>query len=418
MSSATSSVWLGYSRQSGKFGITLDDLRRGIAILGHGANQLAPLLAKASHEAGLKTLVLDMSGAVSTQLSGYIDEYALSYFLYDSLRIDDNPSIHAQLIASAYATALELSFEQEASLNNLTQNIGAERGIGSPMALADLIGSNDTPKTRTVDKLRIRLESLRSLNMTGDADAVRELLQKSAILNFKDAGSHEASEAAAALFIAKLLALVYVDGTHRPDLVILTEANRLFKVRPVFRKSQRFLTSFVTAPVAKVLASDSAYGLDEDYLSTCSIKILSSATYNETSKNLLLTPNMFMFQNHPYGYEDAFIPRDFEPKIGQAMGVLPPEQEDTTGDKSTEDHPMEDLVKRMLGEIDLYKDATRASVIAFLSSEFPKEELEKTFDRLQSEGYVSASPELRSGRRIHVLSLTEKGKALLQGRGE
>ena len=230
----------------------------------------------------------------------------------------------------------------------------------------------------------------------------------SAILNFKGAGSHEASEAAAALFIAKLLALLDVDGTHRPDLVILTEANRLFKARPVFRKSQRFLSSFVTAPVAKILASDSAYGLDEDYLKTCSIKILSSATWNENSEDVLLTPNMFMFQNHPYGYENPFVPRDFEPKKGRASGAPPPTQP-----------PAEpDLVKRMLEEIEGYKNATRTSMIAFLSSEFERDTLEKTFEKLQSEGYVIIVQGEMSGRKIHTLSLTQKGKALLKGRGD
>jgi hypothetical protein len=408
MSSATSSVWLGYSRQSGRFGVRLDEIRKGIAILGHGSNQLAPLVALAFHEAGLKALVLDMNGDVSSQISGYMDEYALPYFLYDSIRIEDNAGIHAQLIASAYASALELSFEQEASLNNIAQIIANERGVASPASLADLIQSPDAVKSRTVDKLRVRLESLRSLNMTGDADVIKKLLGKSAILNFKGAGSHEASEAAAALFIAKLLALLDVEGTRRPDLVILTEANRLFKARPVFRKSQRFLTSFVTAPIAKILASDSAYGLDEDYLKTCSIKILSSATWNETSEDILLTPNMFMFQNHSYGYEDPFVPRDFESKKGEASGASP----------RTQPPAEPDLVKRMLEEIEGYKNATRASIIAFLSSEFERDALEKTIDKLQSEGYLSVVQGEMSGRKIHTLSLTQKGKALLKGRGD
>ncbi len=409
MSSALSSVWMGYSRHSGKFSVRLDEIRRGIAILGHGANHLVPLLALASHEAGLNTQVIDMSGTVASQLSGYIDEYPLPYFLYDSLRIGDNASVHAQLIASAYASALELSFEQEASLNNLAQIIANEKGIASPAALGDLIGDHDTAKTRTVDKLRLRLESLRSLNLTGDADVVKGLVQKSAILNFKNAGSHEASEAAAALFIAKLIALLDVDGAHHPDLIILAEANRIFKARPVFRKSQRFLTSFVATPIAKVLASDSAYGLDEDYLNTCSIKILSSGTYNETSKDILLTPNMFMFQNHPYGYEDAFIPREYEPKKGAPRG-------DSIG--PTGQDPNLDLAKRMLEEIAGYQDATRESMLAFLSSEFRRDELEKTFDRLQGEGYISATSVVKSGRKIHALSLTKKGETLIGGRGD
>ena len=404
--SSTSSVWLGYSRQSGKFGVRLDEMRRGIAILGHGANQLAPLVALASHEAGLKTLVLDIGGSVSSQISGYMDEYPLAYFLYDSLRVDENASVHAQLIASAYASALELSFEQEASLNGLLQIIANERGIASPAALSVLIESPDAfkVKTRTVDKLGARLESLRSLNMTGDEGVIKPLFEKGAILNFRTAGSHEASEAAVGLFVAKLLALLDGDEANRPDLVILTEANRLFKARPIFRKSQRFLTSFVTAPVAKILASDSPYGLDEDYLSTCAIRILSSATWNETSKDILLTPNMFMFQNHPYGYEDAFIPRDFEPRKGEQKGTVPAE--------SSED---EELALRVMEEIGAYQSVTRSSLISYLSSEFPKDALEKTFDSLQTEGFVTSTPQpAKSGRTMHTLSLTEKGRARLE----
>jgi len=389
------------------------EMKVGIAVLGHGANRLAPLFALACHEAGLKTMLLDLSGTASREVSGYLDQYELVHFLYDSLRIDDsNPAIHAQLIASAYASALELSFEQEATLNSIIQIISKERGVASPASLADLIGSPDSFKNRTVDKLKIRLESLSSLNIVGDVDVVEPLLKGSAILSFRGAGSHEASEAAAALFIAKLLAMLESDGAHGPDVVILTEANRLFKARPVFRKSQRFLTSFVHAHVSKILASDSAYGLDEDYLSTCSIKILSSAAWNENEKGLvLLTPNMFMFQNHPYGYEEAFIPRDFEPRAGEPKSQAQPTGTDVAHDMK--------IAGRILEEIDAaHGAATRASLIAFLSAEFSTDDLERTFDRLQSERYVSIAPQNKSGRTMHTLSLTERGRSLLRRQGE
>ena len=160
MSSATSSVWLGFTRLGGRFELKLDDLKGGMAMLGQGANRLASLVAYACHQAGLKALVLDMDGGVATGLSGYIDEYDVSYFLYDSLRIEDNPIVHAQLLAGAYSTSLELSFEQEASLNAIAQIIANERGIASPSSLADLIQSPDSVKGRAVDRLRVRLEAL------------------------------------------------------------------------------------------------------------------------------------------------------------------------------------------------------------------------------------------------------------------
>ncbi len=122
-----------------------------------------------------------------------MDEYDLSYFLYDSLRIEDNPSVHAQLIAGAYSSALDLSFEQEASLNAIAQIIANERGVASPASLADLIQSPDSAKGRAVDRLRVRLEALASLNMVGERDAVKQMLGKSAVLSFRNAGSPEAS---------------------------------------------------------------------------------------------------------------------------------------------------------------------------------------------------------------------------------
>jgi hypothetical protein len=404
MSSATSPVWLGFTRMGERFEVDLDDLKGGMAMLGQGANRLAALVAHACHESGLKALLLDMDGGVADALSGYMDEYDVSYFLYDSLRIEDNPVVHAQLIAGAYSTSLELSFEQEASLNAIAQIIANERGVASPSSLADLIQSPDSAKGRAVDRLRVRLEALRSLNLVGEKDAVRHVVEKSAVLSFRNAGSPEASETAVALFLAKLLAMLGGgEEAHRPDVMILTEANRLFKERPVFRRNPRFLTSFVSAPLPKVFASDEAYGLDKEYLDTCSVRILSSAAWNETGRGgLVLTPNMFMFQNPSYGASEVFVPRDFEGRKGRARtgaSLVP------TAD--------EELTKRILEEIAGFEGATRTSLVSFLSSEFDKDILERTFDRLQAEGYIAVTPQGRSGRTMHGLSLTDKGRTFL-----
>lgn len=404
MSSATSSVWLGFTRMGGRFEVKLDDLRGGIAMLGQGANRLAPLVALACHDAGLRALLLDMDGSVSDMLSGYIDEYEVSYFLYDSLRIEENPVVHAQLIAGAYSTSLELSFEQEASLNAIAQIIANERGVASPASLADLIQSPDSAKGRAVDRLRVRLEALRSLNLVGEKEAVKQILGKSAVLSFRNAGSPEAAETAVALFLAKLLAMLGAgEDLQKPDVIILTEANRLFKERPVFRRNPRFLTAFVSAPLPKVLASEAAYGLDKDYMDTCSVRILSSAAWNESGRGgLVLTPNMFMFQNPSYGSSEVFVPREFEGRKGEARtsaSLVP------TAD--------EELAKRILEELAGYEGATRASMVSFLSSEFDKDLLERALDRLQAEGYLAVTPQEKSGRTMHGLSLTEKGRTFL-----
>ncbi len=401
MSWKVGSIWLGYQRLGGRFNLKHDEMKGGVVVLGQGAKGLVTTLAFACNEAGLRTLVLDMDGYVSENLSGYISTYETPFFLYDALRIEENPPVHAQLIASAYSCALDLSFEQEAALNSVVQTVASERGVASPSALADLMLSPDSIQGRPADKLRIRLESLRPLNIVGETDVVKSLFEASSILNFRAAGAPEASETAAALFIAKMLALIENPEIVKPDVLIFTQANKLFRSRPVFRKSQRLLTTFTAAPLPKVLASDVAYGLDEDFLDTCVVKIVSSSVWNESGRGLILTPNMFMVKNNPYGYSEAFIPRSFDPKKGESR----------TRKAEEADNPQ--LTRLIIEDIVSYEAPTRASVVDYLSAEFSRELVERTIDRLQAQGYVTmASKQVRSGPHLLVLSLTEKGKNL------
>ena len=403
-------VRLGYRRASGKFELSREDLRRGISILGQGADQLATLIAYACDEAGLRTLVIDLSGRVSQKLSGYMDCYELPHFLYDTLRIDEEglaANVHGQLAASAYSCALDLSFEQEGIINAAMQILAAERGVASPAAVNDLmVEKNDKFRGRPADRLIARLASLSSLNMTGEAGTVAELLKRSAVLSFSGAGQPEAVETAATLFVAKILAHAESGNEGLPDLVIIPQAGRLFRVRPVFRKTERLLTSFVSSPISKILSSETSYGLDEHFDETGFIKIMSSAVWNGHGPNdETLLPNMFMVRNHPYGHDLAFIPREFEPRSGPPKG----------GEATQPEPETADLISQMLVDIDSYEAPTRQSVVAFLSQAYEQGLVERTLDKLQSEGYVTAvQKDMKSGRPMSVLALTEKGKTLME----
>jgi hypothetical protein len=403
-------VRLGYRSTAGRFELNQEDIRRGITILGQGAGDLAALVAYACNEAGLRTLVLDIGGAVSGKLSGYIDSYELPHFLYDALRIDEDgtsASVHGQLAASAYSCALDLSFEQEGIINAAMQIIASERGVASPAAVADLmVEKNDKFRGRPADRLISRLASLSSLNMVGDAGAMSALLERSAVLSFVGAGQPEAVETAAALVLAKLLATLEAGGASRPDVVIIPQAGRLFRVRPVFRRTERLLASFVASPIAKVLASETTYGLDEHFEETGFVRIHSSAVWNGSARrDEVLLPNMFMVRNHPYGHDVAFIPREFEPKSRPPKAAEPVQPEAETAD----------LISQMLLDIDSYEAPTRQSVVAFLSQAYDQGLVERTLDKLQGEGYVEVvQKDLKSGRPMSVLALTEKGKSLLE----
>jgi hypothetical protein len=154
-----------------------------------------------------------------------------------------------------------------------------------------------------------------------------------------------------------------------------------------------------------VLASESAYGLDEHFEETGFIKILSSAVWNGGSRREeTLLPNMFMVRNHPYGQDIAFIPRDFEPKSEPPKKTEPVQPEAESAD----------LISQMLLDIDSYEAPTRQSVVAFLAQAYDGALVERTLDKLQTEGYVTmVQKDMKSGRPMSVLALTEKGKSLL-----
>jgi hypothetical protein len=405
-------VRLGYRSTAGRFELTREDLGRGISILGQGADDVAALIAYACDEAGLKTLVLDLNGRVSGKLSGYIDSYELPHFLYDALRIDEEgtaANVHGQLAASAYSCALDLSFEQEGIINAAVQILASERGVASPAAVADLmVEKNEKFRGRPADRLISRLASLSSLNIVGEAGVVANVLKESAVMNFEAAGQPEAVETAAALVIAKLLAILQSpQGSEKvPDVVVIPQAGRLFRVRPVFRRTERLLASFVSSPVPKVLSSESTYGLDEHFEETGFIKIHSSALWNGGARREeAILPNMFMVRNRPYGHDVAFIPRVFESKSG-------PLRPDGASQPQAENH---DLISEMLLDVYSYEAPTRQSVVAFLSQAYDIGLVERTLDKLQSEGYVTVvRKEMKSGRPMSVLALTEKGKSLLE----
>jgi hypothetical protein len=208
--------------------------------------------------------------------------------------------------------------------------------------------------------------------------------------------------------IAKLLAVLESGeaGETRPDAVIIPQAGRLFRVRPVFRRTERLLASFVSSPVPKVLAAESTYGLDEHFEETGFIKIHSSAVWNVgPRREEALLPNMFMVRNHPYEHDVAFIPREFEPRSG------PPKETEAAQPEAES----ADLISQMLLDIDSYEAPTRQSVVAFLSQAYDQGLVERTLDKLQGEGYVAVvQKNLKSGRPMGVLALTEKGKSLLE----
>ena len=250
-------------------------------------------------------------------------------------------------------------------------------------------------------------------------------MEKSSVASFSAAESHQAAEVAVMLFLAKVLALS-ASGAKPPDVLIVGEANRIFSNLPVTRHGNRLLITLLSSEMARVFASESTYGLDHHFIETAPTRILSSSLWNEVSGGrsplgglyspqhtagrryaesaLILTPNMFLLQDSARGYEEAFVPRNFEPLTTQEPPQEPLPKKDDTG-----------LVKQILEIASTYEKATRGSIVSYLSVENPKEEVEKTVDRLQSEGYLTVmGADVKRDSPLHSVRLTQSGYDLMK----
>ncbi len=424
----TGAVWLGHCRTGGRLYLRPDELRPGMNLIGHGANSLAAVLARACDEAGMRTLVLDFGGRLSERLSDRLETRSFGHFLYDSMRMEEKASLNAELAASAYTMALNLSFEQEGFLNSAIQSIALEQGVASPASLSDQLNLTGEFRGHTADELKGKLGALRSLNLTGETGLVRKMMDKSSVANFAAAESHQAAEVAVMLFLAKVLALS-ASGAKPPDVLIIGEANRIFSNLPVTRHSNRLLTTLLSSEMARVFASEATYGLDHHFIETAPTRILSSSLWNEvsggrssigglyspqhsggrnfTESALILSPNMFLLQDSARGYEEAFVPRNFEPLTVERPPQEPQPERDDKG-----------LVKQILEIASTYEKATRGSIVSYLSVENPKEEVEKTIDRLQSDGYLTVvGADVKRDSPLHSVRLTQSGYELMKRLG-
>ncbi len=396
-------AWIGHSLTGGRVDLGAAELKAGVCILGQQANQLASVVAFSLNEAGLKPLVLDTEGYATARVSGVIKAYSLPCFLYDAMKIDNtNPSFHAQYIAGAYAVALDLSFDQEAALSAVCQQLALEDGVASPLALAERMGDGESAGG-AARRLKGRLNALTSLSVVGEEGAICGILSGSALLDLRDSMTPEVAELAAGLVIAKLISMGRSEHATLPGAVVLLQANRLFRDRPIFRQNLRLLSAFVSSGIGRVLASDVKYGLDPRFLETAPVRILSSDAWNNPKSEGALAPGMFALLNAEQGSEEFFVPRSVEPSSGEVQ----------RGEGARKDSVP--LTREILDAISTFGNSTRQSLVSFLSTGDGIEKAEREVDRLLAEGYIqTASKRVRGDSPHAVLKLTPKGERYLR----
>jgi hypothetical protein len=396
-------IWLGYTLQGRKLHVEMAEVGRGAVILGDRACEIGSLFAYACREAGLSTLVIDVGGSMAKRISGYFETRDHNAVLYDSMKIGENARQHAQLVASAYALALNLSPLQEAILNAALQGVVAQGPTAGPSALYELVGGIEGFPGWVIEELRGRLAALSSLKVLGEVGVVEQCLRGSCLVDLSGMEPAEAQDVAANLLIAKALYLLRSLGDIRLGCLVINDAHRLFPHNPN-RHAGWLLLSLLTAPTARIMVSSLPSALHRYLIDGSSLRIYSSELWNQRGGEAEpILPNMAVIERTASGFHEIFIPRSFEPK-----GTQPPRQTLTPEENR-------ELEKLVLQVIDAGRAPTRLSAAAYLSPHYPKGAIEAAIDRLQQEGYIAIVPtEARPGTRIFSLKLTVGGKRYLE----
>jgi hypothetical protein len=252
-------------------------------------------------------------------------------------------------------------------------------------------------------RLRGRLNALSALSAVGGGGVFSKIVEGSVLMDFRESPTPEAAELSAALVMARLVASVGGSPEDVPDVVVLVQANRLFKERPIFRQNLRLLSAFFSSPFGKVLASEVRFALDRRIIEASPVRILSSDVWNDPRRTRVLAPGMFAIVKAPKGSEELFLPRECEYVRGDVQ-------------KGGRIGSPPGLALEILEAISTFGDSTRRSLVAYLSTGRSTSDVEREVDLLLDGGLIqTASKRLRRDSPHLVLKLTAKGEQRLKG---
>ncbi len=397
--SLSSDMWLGYAPGGGRTYLDLGHAGCKVLILGSRAPEAVSLVALSAKEADAKPLILDMTGSLANKLSGYFDTFDYHAFLYDAFKLEAPEPWHSQLVASAYATALDLSSGDEAALNSALQSLASEGNMASPASVYDSLGGVGGFRSSFVDGLKGRIGSLKLLDAVDDELASR-LLEGNVIVDFQKAPYPQAAELASCLLIAKLLAIVHSTG-GRPVSLFLTEASRIFHWRPRPVHSFRLLTELL-AWESVFFSTDQRQATDSQILDGCPVRIYSSDAWHAISKgDSHVLSGTFVVEDERTSLHKVFVPRRVPAKTSAYATVR------------TQRSASPKLTSAILEAVEAFPLSTRDSITQYLAAEFLQSDIDSELANLQSQGHLVAElKDSGSGPKMFTLTLSEKGRSL------
>jgi len=395
-------LWMGYTRDGGRAELEVGSPGNKVLLLGSRAADLALITALSAKEADASPLVLDLDGSVARSLSGHLDTFDYRSFLYDSFRLEEPDAWHSQMAAGAYTQALDLTSEEEAILNAAMQVVASDSTLLSPISLHDVMGKVEGFRGFYVDKLNGRIGALRLFDAVEDR-SFEQLMAGNLIVDFHLAPYPLAAELAAALFLAKLLAMTHSKG--QPSMfLLLTEAHRMFKASPRQAHSNRLLSCILDWPVTVAMSTRQPALLSPILLQSCPVRVYSSDAWHSLSRHgRSVLAGTFVLHDQRNERNQSFVPRRVAVKTADYVR------------SRAGRYPMPELTKSILDVVERFPLSTPESVVQYVAPDFLHADVNVALASLERGGCLILEPkDSGSGPKVFAYTLSEKGRGLLK----
>ena len=395
-------IWIGHGHDGTRATLEIGEPGAKILFLGSQAGDLAAIAALAAKEAGWSPVILDLEGSCAKNLSGYLDTYDYRSFLYDSFRLQEPEAWHSQLASAAYALALDLSTEEEAIVNAAMQVVASDGTLLSPVSLHDVMGKVEGFRGFYVDKLKGKIGALRLFDAVDDQTFDR-LMKGNLIVDFHLAPYLQAGELAAALFLAKVLAIAHARG-QTDSFLLITEAHRVFRASPRPSHSNRLLSHLLEWPDTTIVSSDQQLSITPLLLQSCPVRVYSSDAWHSRPRQAEpVLSGSFVVHDLRNERTESFVPRRIPAKTADYAPARAGR------------YPTPELTRLILEEVGRFPLSTPESVVRYISPEFLPADINAALAGLEKHQCLILEPkDSGSGPRVFSYTLTEKGRGLLK----
>lgn len=378
---------------SGKY-VCLDnrDLAESVFFCGKNASLAACWLALECSRKDRRIVVVDLSGIATDTISGYLRTLDVVSFIPDILKIPEGGIECASCVSSLLSNVLSLPRNQRLILRSAILQIARESGYVTPSSIFDTVDLIDGFRATEKEEVEGKVATFGQIEIFSGEAVLESIVESSCIVSFSSIKNPHLEDFLACMLTSRVAVMLH----DVPDAVLfITGVERLLDffspARDIF-----FERYFLSGKHGKVLAT-----------SWANFQNNSGKAFVEMSDSGLPLGSLLV----EIGGRSTSAP---------IFAIIPDRKVTKPERLLVEKVQGGDIVHEILNAVSSSSNATRESIVSWLSAEYPRELVVQELDRLISERFLVLT-RLDERGKLLALKLTELGKKELEemeGNGE